>query len=226
LRSKSLPLTAALLLALGGPGCSDRVSTTLLAPAQAGRYALTGRVQITGTLAGLLGPYQPTGTRVVDDATGVRVRITRPDGSTDSVLTVDGAFEFRADAPGLYRASCWVVAPDTVATSDVTLADVDVAFPDTLKLAGSEELDTYPNPFSAVDGLAIEFETQAAQQAELTVLNVSGTPVYTESVNSVAGFMHHHWHGVEQGGGELPDGLYWLVVRFDGAPRYDPVFKE
>src|SRR5262245_42369239 len=125
LRPWRVPLAAPLLLMLGVLGCTDRTSKTYLTRPQTGRYALSGRVLISGTLFSESG--QPTATRVVDDASGVWVRLLRPDGSRDSTLAINGAFEFRSDDPGLYRAYCWVVAPDTVATSDVTISGGDAA---------------------------------------------------------------------------------------------------
>src|SRR2546426_8258685 len=115
-------LLVALVLVMSSAGCSDRISQTPLLRPQIGRYALSGQVRVSGRLTGMHG--DSTGTRVLESASGVRVRLLRPDGSSDSVLTRSGGFEFRVDDPGLYRVGSWV-CPEIVSASQGVVANAD-----------------------------------------------------------------------------------------------------
>jgi hypothetical protein len=216
-------LLAALVLSTWSAGCADRTSQTSLVEPQVGRYALSGRVRLVGRLTGSLG--DSIGTRVMEDATGVRVRLSKPDGSTDSVLTQSGVFEFRVDDPGLYQAAVWV-CPEIVAASQVMVADADTIFPDTLTLGPVSEISTYPNPFPSTHGLAIEFTPQSQQHVEVNVLTLAGVLVWSYGADLPAGFQHIHWAGIDDHGDPVPVGPYWCRVKRDGAHHYNLVFKE
>ena len=93
-------LTSVLLLT----GCSDRISQTPLLRPKTGNLVLAGRVRVVARLTGSTG--DSVGTQVLDGASGVRVRLSGPNGFADSALTQSGGFEFRVNDPGVYRAAC------------------------------------------------------------------------------------------------------------------------
>ncbi len=225
---RSLIPAALILLALCG--CSSRATGPAPLQPEPPGYALTGRVRITAVLTAETtknGAEIVTGHRVVDDASGVRVWLLRPDGSMDSVLTRQGAFEFRAEEPGLYRAFFWVIAPDTVAASDLMLGAADAAFPDTLKVGRSPGLSTYPNPFDA-DGMGMEGIALDPQQLVFRILATDGTPVWTRTQDwpGASFTFHYHWIGDDDGGHPASHGMYWALVDRDGAHFHSPVFRE
>ena len=178
---------------------------------------------ISGRLTAVGG--DSVGTRVLKGASGVRVRLLGPDGSSDSVVTHSGVFEFRVDDPGLYRATSWV-CPEIVSTSQVVVTDTDAAFPDTLTMVPVGEITTYPNPFPSSEGLAIEFTPLLAEHVELVLLNLSGVQVWSYTRDLPPGFQHIHWPGIDNDGHAVPNGAYWCVVRMGNAHHYNLVFKE
>jgi hypothetical protein len=216
-------LLIALLLVASTEGCSDRISQTPVTRPQTGRYALSGQVRISGRLTAMGG--DSVGTRVLESASGVRVRLLRPDGSSDSVVTHNGVFEFRVDDPGLYRTTSWV-CPEIVSTSQVVVTDADAIFPDTLTMGPFGEITTYPNPFPSSEGLAIEFSPPIAERVELSILALSGVPVWSYANDLPPGFQHFHWPGLDNDGHAVPNGAYWCVVRMSNAHHYNLVFKE
>lgn len=203
--------------------CSDRTSRTLLVRPQVGRYSISGQVRVMGRLAGVHGDL--VGTRALDGASDVRVRLRRPDGSTDSALTQGGVFGFRVDDAGVYRVSSYV-CPEILSALDTEITDADVILPDTLTMAPAGPLRTYPNPFPAAEGLAIEFTPQLAGRVEIAILSLAGVALWTYGIDLPPGFQHFHWSGIDNDGKPLPSGAYWCVVRMDNAHQYNLVFKE
>lgn len=224
-------LLPAALVVLAATGCSDRdVAPMTPQPEPEPGFRLTGYVLLNAVLTEETtknGAEIVRGLRAVRNATGFRVRLQRPDGSVDSTLTAGGRFVFHAEAPGLYRASCWVSATDTVATTDVVLAGADVVFPDTLEVSRSPGLSTYPNPFGA-SGMGMEGETVTPQRLQFHILRLDGTPVWSTSYEwpGCACPFHTHWVPVDDAGAPVPHGLYWAVVDRDGARYHSLVFHE
>ena len=207
-------------------GCSDSTSRTYVNQPVPGEFALTGRVRVLSRLAGDTAT-DSLGVLTLDLLSGVRVRLQRPDGSTDSVLTRDGAFEFQVDDPGLYRASCVLFPAETLAVTQVTVTTGDVTFPDTLILRPSGTVDTYPNPFPSAGGLAIECDVPALQTVGVRVLDLSGAPVKVDSIaNYPAGFFHYHWISDDSAHQPVAPGMYWVAVRLNGVHHADLVVME
>jgi hypothetical protein len=216
-------LVAALVVVLSCTGCSDRVSQTLIVRPQIGRFAISGHARVVGRLTGTHG--DSVGTRTLDTESGIRVRLLRPDASTDSVLTQNGAFTFRVDEPGLYRVRSYV-CPEILSTLDVEIVDTDAILPDTLTSVPVGPLTTYPNPFPSADGLAIEFTAQVAGRVEITIRTLAGVAVWTYAIDLPPGFQHFHWSAVDNDGQAVPNGPYWCVVRIGNTHQYNLVFKE
>lgn len=215
-----LPLAVAAMLMTS---CEDQTSQHPLLRPQTGRYALGGRVRLVANLTGPTG--DSVGTRVVDDADGVRVRLLTGGASVDSVYSQGGVFEFRVDDVGAYTAAAWV-CPESLRVSHVTLADADTTFPDTLTLRPFGELHTYPNPFPATEGLAIEFTAPVAQRVTTEIHTLGGVTVWSYSIDLPAGFFHLHWNGNTNDNTPLPAGAYWVVVQMGGRHHCSLVFKE
>jgi flagellar hook assembly protein FlgD len=185
--------------------------------------SIGGAVQLRGTLFAENGAE--TGTRVIGDAGGVRVRLQKPGGGRDSVLTQGGRYEFGVTEPGLYRVSCRVV-PGYDEAADVMVGAASVEVPDTLILEPRGALANPPNPFHDV-GIGIELTlAQADPDAAITITDLSGTEVWSTSFNAAAGFYHYHWIGVNQLDEPVPPGAYWIIVDADDSIYYNLTFRE
>jgi hypothetical protein len=213
-------------LLISAAGCAERASKSIDPVPESGRFTMTGRVRVVSRLSGDA-PTDSLGALVLDDLGGLRVRLQRPDGHVDSTLTLNGGFEFRVDDPGLYVASCALFAAETLATSRVTVVDDHVTFPDTLTILPAGRVWTYPNPFPSAGGLAIETIVTSTQTVGVRVLNVSGSPVRTDSIAGFPpGYFHFHWVGDDDAHRALPNGMYWVALRLDGTHHVDLVIKE
>ena len=214
-----LPLLATLAtIHLALAGCSDEGPA---APTTG--PGISGRVRITARLSNTLGAL--TGTRVIEDADGVRVHLAKPDGTLDSTLTVDGAYEFRLSSPGNYRVKAWVSPTDTVSTGNMAFSSGSVTA-EALELATSGDLVTYPNPFPTYEGLSIEMTLDADETYEVVVQTLGGEPVWSYSLASITGYQHVHWVGINNASQVVPNGPYWIRARFNGHYHYNLVFKE
>ena len=223
----SLALTLALL-----SGCSDSTSRTFILQPGAGEFSLTGRVRVLATNTGDTAD-DSLGVFTLDDLSGVRVRLRKPDGTTDSVLTRDGVFEFRYDEPGLYRASCVLFPAETLAVIQTTLTTGNATFPETLVVRPSGVMRTYPNPFphwdpaTSIGGLAMECDVPSLQTVPIRILDLAGEPVRADSIpNYPAGFFHYHWISDNDARVPVPLGMYWAAVRLNGVHHVDLVVME
>lgn len=206
-------------------GCADRTRRTVLADRPEGAWVLTGRVRIEGDVRDLSGERQGGWRR--DDASGVRVWLAGPNGWSDSTLTLDGAFAFGVNAPGRYRAYAWVVAPDTVAASSVTVTAADASFPDTLALGNSDSLRISPNPFPGDHGAGIEYDVPVSQtRLTVEVRSLRGAVLWSFSTRWDPGLLHVHWSGDDQNGAPVPAGLYWGVLLTEQGVHHAPMWKQ
>jgi hypothetical protein len=211
-----------LLLACCAGGCSDKTSTSYLVNPGTGRYALSGQVHLAGETTDDIGTSH--GPFEVDDASGVRVWLLRPDGLVDSTVTRSGSFVFKVDDVGLYRAFAWVIPFDTVAAANVTVDTTDEVFP-TLEIGHFGNLLTYPNPFGAM-GVGIEFTPVDSQRVYIDILDLKSAPVWTYHQDIPPVYYHVHWIGTDNHDQPTPVGYYWAVARHDGGIHYNLVHKE
>lgn len=184
---------------------------------------ITGNVRLEGALFGEFGA--PAGTRVVDDANGVRVRLLGPGGSEDSVLTVAGRYQFGVLDPGLYRVSARVVAGRDI-MAEFPLSTSDVTVPDTLKLTTFGEIGNPPNPFPAEHGVGVEFTLDRDRATDIIVTDLGGTVWWTYSFLAPVGFNHIHWNGHDNLDRPVANGSYWTIVQAEDRVFYNLVFKE
>lgn len=183
---------------------------------------LRGAVKLIGNLSDDAGTL--TGTEIVLDAAGVQVWLIRPDSSVDSTTTAAGSYGFSASVAGAYRARCQPFVELLVSSREVTMAPGGTAAFDTLVLRPSGALRTYPNPFP-LEGLAIEFDATTVDSAEVIAYTLGGGIGWRYKYETPIGFNHIHWIGIDNAGAELPDGWYWLVIRYAGTIQYNLVKK-
>lgn len=216
---------AACALFLMLSGCADKTSRTYLVQPGPGEFAITGRVRAMARLAGDQAA-DSLGVQAFDDVSGLRVRLTRPDGAIDSTLTRDGAYEFRVDQTGAYRVSCALFASETLAVQPAIVTSGDVSVP-LLTLLPEGVVVTYPNPFDSNVGVAVECTNPRLQTVGFEALTVSGVAVRTDSIaNYPAGYFHYHWVGLDDAAQSVPNGMYWVAVRLDGLHHADLVLKQ
>lgn len=79
-----------------------------------------------------------------------------------------------------------------------------------------KERGIYPNPFS--DRARIYFTLRVASDAKLTIYNVAGEPIFTQSYPSTAGKNEILWDGINEAGSRCASGVY--ILRLD-AQGYD-----
>lgn len=186
--------------------------------------AVSGRVRLAGEL--INDAKQPMGRRVIDDASGVLVRLEDESGSAvDSVRTVSGSYFFSDVEPGAYRVTVAVVAPNRASTPPFALEGGFGVVADTLVLAACGEIDVYPNP-PHPEGVGIEFTVASAQSHRVDVLSLSGDVVWTFGQEVPAGFQHIHWACHDMMGVRMPRGAYWIVVHVNGTESCRLVFWD
>lgn len=225
MRSRRI-LLAAFAVAVVIAGCSDRTSQRIVNTPPPGAFTLTGRLRLVQELFGISW-LDTLGIERVENASGILVRIAGPGGWTDSTTTLDGGFEFHVDDPGLYRVSCALFPPETLSTASVTVVDSDVSFPDTLVCDYSRTVQSYPNPFEHVEGLAIGAPMPTVADVRLTILNARGVPVRTETfADHPAVDFHYHWHGDNASGQDQPSGVYWIAIEIGGVRHLESVRKH
>jgi hypothetical protein len=188
------------------------------------RYALTGRVRLLARLTTDLGIE--TGIRTVDDADGVEVVLQAPDNTTWTTTTVDGEYRFEGLLPTAYKARTQLTPETTTETPYIVVISGDMAASDTLVVPSAGDMKTYPNPFPAEHGEAIEFTTTTPDPYTIDVYTLGWEKVYTHTTPQSPGFQHFHWAGFDTGGAPVPAGPYWIVLHRDGTVHTSLVFKE
>src|SRR5262245_3849920 len=89
-----------------------------------GRYALSGRVRLTGFLVDGNGKF--AGTRVVDDADGVLVELTYGSTVLARGTTLDGVYRFHNLSPGAYQVRASVVGTIADESRVFTIGNADL----------------------------------------------------------------------------------------------------
>lgn len=190
---------------------------------------ISGQVTITARLTDAQGAV--TGTRALVNADGVSVHLFKPDGTLDSTLTQAGRYVFPVSAAGIYRVKAWVSPLDTVSSGDLSFSAGDSLVAPALEIPSSGDLSTFPNPFPAAEGLAIELNLAGPlQRYELVALNLAGVPVWSYAYdNGLPGHYHIHWMGIDNAvptPNPVPNGSYWIRGRFNGRDHYNLIFKQ
>lgn len=210
------PATTLLLLLLLLPACTDEGSDPMQADDTG---SITGHVRLVGTLFTLSG--DSTGTRIVDDATGVPVTLLNGATMRSTTTTVDGAYSFPGLPAGDYEVGVSVVPEHVLATS-VTVAS-DAVAADMLVVEPWGEMNTSPNP-AAADGTGLEFTMQAPGPFTTTIRSLGGEVLWSVAMDAAAGFNHIHWDGGDDTHHVAEDGEYWAVVEKENTLAYNLVF--
>ena len=209
-----------------GPAAPPATATNPPPPPPPG---ISGQVTITARLTDAQGTV--TGTRAMGDANGVSVHLFKPDGTLDSTLTQAGRYVFPVTVAGTYKVKAWVSPLDTVSTGELSFSPGDSVVAPPLAIASSGDLSTFPNPFPAAEGLAIELNLAGpTQRYELAALNLAGVQVWSYAYdNGLPGHYHIHWMGIDNAvptPNPVPNGSYWIRGRFNGRDHYNLVFKQ
>ena len=173
-----------------------------------GRYTLSGRVRLTGFLVNANGQF--AGTRVVDDADGVRVELTYGSTVQAHATTVDGVYRFPNLSPGAYQTRAAVVGPIADKSNVFTIVDADLVAGDTLRLTSAGDLYPWPNP--AADSVSISFNLAALQMAEVNIENLEGTPIRNLWSGPIGpGLRVVRWDGRDSANNVVRGSMYWVT---------------
>lgn len=187
------------------------------------RGGLSGAVRLTAQQTDLVG--MPQAEIIELHADGILVTLRGDDGSERATPTVGGRFGFSDLPPGRYVASIGVDASIQVASAPVEIGQSHVELTEPLTLDSTARLRTFPNPFQQFPGLAIECTTAVAGPVEFEIFSPARMPVWEYSYTGPPGVQHVHWVGDDEQQQEVPDGLYWVVVRKGAVTEYSLVRK-
>lgn len=221
-RSCSLsPLRFAALAALAVfalVGCAKETAPTR-------RHSITGHLRVIGYLTAADSHF--LGTRVVDDATGVRVDLLLGTRVVATTTTVNGTYRFENLEPGGYAARATAMGLLAPVTHTLTIASVDIAARDTLTMASQGDLYPAPNPI--VDQSLIGYELANNVPVSLEIRDATGALVQTlvtPTAIMVAGFHEATWDGYGPGHTLAPVGLYWAYFVANGDVRCQAIFRD
>jgi hypothetical protein len=155
----------------------------------------------------------------------VEVTLEAADHTTRTAATTDGGYRFEGLLPTAYRARTNRTPETSTETPYIVVISGDVAASDTLLVPSTGDMRTYPNPFPAEHGEAIEFTTTTSDPYTIDVYTLGWQRVWTYTAQS-PGFNHIHWAGLDSGGAPVPAGSYWIVLHLDGTVHTSLVFKE
>lgn len=206
-------LSLALLAALASPsGCAKRSTTEPIA----GRYALTGRVRLIGHEVRSDGVV--TGTRVVEDADGVRVALVYGTRTLAEAFTQDGVYRFTGLGPGGYVARATVLDDVQDETMTLTVTDRDVVATDVIELRSVGDLHPSPNPSNGL--VLLSFGIPDTQFVELRIRDLGGTVVqslYGQVLDM--GRYDAQWTWVDLQNQPATDRHYWATLRTGDETR-------
>jgi len=218
-------LSATLVLVAGAAACG--CGTTMDRPALVpGPSVLAGTLSISGNLHDASGGS--TGTRVVSNASGIRVYLVRfgvPGTVVDSTLTDSGRYSF-----SVTDGSFQIVARTGPTVSDSSLHAGIGLYPSSfempsLQLTSTGSLVTSPNPFTS--SMVTKFSLSATSTVGLSVFNLANLRVRTLVAGASFGSGAHQvaWDGTDDANQPVPDGSYWIVFSAGGQDWAELVFK-
>ena len=184
-------------------------------PAAPGVHTVAGRVRLIGYLQNSSGHF--TGTRVVDDASGVSVELAYGSRIVATTVTSGGIYRFTGLGPGAYVARTHPVPGIADTTEVLTLAGFDVTARDTLLLASKGDLSPVPNPFAG--SITVYFAVPDTEWVEVDIANMFGDRIRTLLVDEIPfGLTGVVWDGRDEGGHAATDPIYWVTFE-SGSDR-------
>lgn len=214
LRSAAWSLLALFALA----GCATETAPKRL-------HSITGHVRVIGYLTAEDSHF--LGTRVVDDASGVRVDLLLGTRVVATTTTVNGTYRFENLEAGGYAARATAMGLLAPVTNTLTIASVDIVARDTLTMASQGDLYPAPNPI--VDQTLIGYELANNVPVSLEIRDATGALVQTlvtPTAIMVAGFHEAIWDGYGPGHTPVPVGLYWAYFVASGDVRCQAIFRD
>ena len=133
-----IPAVPALAIVALLAGCSNDNPTR-----PEGQRSLSGNVVLSGTARDSSGAL--LGTRVIGNATGVRVTLLHGASVVDQTVTIDGRYTFSGLIPETYRVVAVVAPGISDSTGEIVVASGDTTTSDTLRLSGAGEISVKPN---------------------------------------------------------------------------------
>ncbi len=190
-------------------------------------HSITGHVRVIGYLTAEDSHF--LGTRVVDDATGVRVDLLLGTRVVATTTTVNGTYRFENLEPGGYAARATAMGLVAPVTNTLTIATVDVVARDTLTMASQGDLYPAPNPI--VDQTLIGYELANNVPVSLEIRDATGALVQTlvtPTADLGAGFHVAIWDGCgsDPDHTRVPAGLYWAYFVASGDVRCQAIFRD
>ena len=214
LRSAALVTVAALALA----GCAKETAPKRL-------HSITGHVRVIGYLTAEDSHF--LGTRVVDNASGVRVDLLLGTRVVATTTTVNGTYRFENLEPGGYQARGTAMGALAPVTTTLTIATVDIVARDTLRLASQGDLYPAPNPI--VDTTLVVFQTSVQAPVRLDVVDATGAVVAHLVVPNYPigpGLLEATWDGLTLDGTPAPIGIYWAYFVSGTDVRCQAIFRD
>jgi hypothetical protein len=213
--SRRLALAALFFAVALVPACSKDPTTPAV-------HTISGRVQLRGYLLDSGGRF--LGTRLVNDADGVRIDLAYGNRVVATTSTTGGIYRFPGLGPGAYVARVTVFGQLHDTTDVLTIASNDVVARDTLRLNSYGDLSPVPNPMAP--GTRVYFEVTDTAQVEVRILDMAGTTVKTLFSRRIPpGFYSLPWDGLDETGATAPAGLYWVSYLEGESTRAHLLFK-
>jgi len=202
------------------PACAGDQPTSPTSPP--GVYALTGHVRLTGYLVNANAQF--AGTRVVDDASGVKVELLYGSNVIATTATTNGVYRFGGLAPGGYRTRARVAGAIVAQTNTLTIVGGDLVAGETLQLTSIGDLYPIPNP--SADTVRITYRLLDTAFVELRIRNLQGVSVrLLRSSLQLPMVQMQTWDGLDDAFHPVQGTLYWITLESGPDQRAQLLFR-
>jgi hypothetical protein len=188
------------------------------------RADVWGRVHLRAALRAGDATFQ--GYRVVTGANGVPVDLTYGSARSASTQTVGGMYhftEFYASniADYLVRTAVGTALVDSAVAISFGVETIT----DTLELYSDEATKVVPNPFDGRAGIHLDVPTGG--RVVVDVRSLSGALVRgLVDTPLPSGLNVLSWDGLDDAGGQVPYGLYWIVTTLGGVQHAELAIRS
>ena len=180
------------------------------------RYTVSGYVILKGVSRDLAG--NPLGAIVLDNVSGVRVRLLRNGSQVAQAQTVNGRYIFRNIPAGDYRAFSWVTPTAGDSTSMLTVVDTNLVAADTLTLDSMGALIGRPNPTDSISFLMYDQTLTAGAALDILTPDLAQVATVLDPQQVLPVGPHEaKWDGKNNNGRMVAPGAYWAIYFSAGA---------